>query len=120
MRRTGWAKVFAHADRRLLYILDQSPARDGHHLGRGCHGGKELYSSIEDERGLAIVGRPVVCFFERCEIRHHTLIILSDAGSAVRPKDAPTQLPLDCLAANDTDCISKSMEENIVCSAAHV
>ena len=67
MRRTGWATTFAHADRRLLSILDQTPVRDSHYLELGSYGGEELYSSIEDKRGLTIVGRAVDRFFERCE-----------------------------------------------------
>lgn len=67
MRRTGWAKTFANADRHLLSLLDQMPARDGHSLELGYYGERVVYSSVEDERRLAMVGQAADRFFDRCE-----------------------------------------------------
>lgn len=97
MRRTSWATTFAGADRGLLSILDQTPARDGHHLELGIYGSEVLQSSIEDERGLAIVAHATDRFFERCEdtARHtdHSVRCWLRSQIPGRSYKAPFELP---------------------------
>ena len=88
-----WARTFAHADRRLLSILDQNPARAGHHLELGVYGSEELYSSIEYERGLRSSVGQWIASLNGARIRHDILIIPFDAS--FRSQDSPAQLPLN-------------------------
>jgi hypothetical protein len=67
MRRTGWATTFAGADRRLLSLLIQNPAVDGHRLALGRYGTRVLYSSADDERRIVAIAGAVDRFFDRCE-----------------------------------------------------
>lgn len=97
MRRTGWATTFARANRRLLSSLDQTPARDGHCLELGSYGSEVLYSSIEDERSLAIAAQAADRFFEQCEdtARHteHSIRCWLRSQIPGRPYKAPFELP---------------------------
>jgi hypothetical protein len=67
MRRTGWVELFDGVNRSLLYQLRTSPAVDGFGLSLGHYGTQSLWSSVEDERYLATIGRAVDRFFDRCE-----------------------------------------------------
>ncbi|KAL9025823.1 MAG: hypothetical protein Q9196_005419 [Gyalolechia fulgens] len=67
IRRTNWAATFTGADRLLLLLLTDRPAASGHHLPLGRYGTTEIYSSVDDERRLAAIGKAVDHFFDRCE-----------------------------------------------------
>jgi hypothetical protein len=97
MRRTGWAKTFKGADRRLLSLLSQRPAVDGHSLELGCYGTRVLYSSADDERRLVAIAQAVDHFFDRCEdtARHteHSIRCWLRSNIPGRSYKAPFELP---------------------------
>lgn len=98
MRRTGWLKTFAGADRRLLSLLDQMPAVNGRDLDLGCYGKSMQYSSAGNERQLAMIGQAVDRFFDRCEdtVLHteHSIRCWLRSPIAMRPNKAPFELPM--------------------------
>lgn len=97
MRRTGWARMFKDADRRLLKRLSLPACANGLALspGRGRENGME--SPAGDEHRLLLVGRAVDLFFDRCEdtVRHtdHSILCWLRGHFPDRPFKAPFQLP---------------------------
>ena len=55
MRRTGWAKTFADADRSFLMKLAQMPQVADHGLLLGTSNGTDLYSCKADEQRLVLM-----------------------------------------------------------------
>ncbi|KAF2092347.1 hypothetical protein NA57DRAFT_8593, partial [Rhizodiscina lignyota] len=97
MRRTGWADTFAGADRYLLRRLTDPPTPHGYSLLLSRPGTDEICSSAEDEQALAVIGRAVDCFFDRCEdtarnTGHSARCWLRSQVSG-RPYKAPFELP---------------------------
>ncbi|KAK5109833.1 hypothetical protein LTR85_002038 [Meristemomyces frigidus] len=97
MRRTGWAQTFANADRSMLLVLAEGPAADGYRLELGRHGDKVLWSSAQDERALAVAGRAVDQFLDRCEdtARHtdQSIRCWLRGQTLGQPYKAPFELP---------------------------
>ncbi|PVH94160.1 hypothetical protein DM02DRAFT_200270 [Periconia macrospinosa] len=72
MRRTGWAEMFASANRRLLVQLSQMPYDAREDLSLGTYGAENLFSRREDEERLTHMVAALGRMFDRCEdtVRH--------------------------------------------------
>lgn len=97
MRRTGWPDTFAGTDRCLLGRLTDVPAEEGHSIMLGLHRADEIYSSADDERRLAAIGRAVDHFFDRCEDTarntDHSIRCWLRSQVVGHPYKAPFELP---------------------------
>jgi hypothetical protein len=72
MRRTGWAKTFADADRSFLMKLAQMPQVADHGLLLGTSNGTDLYSCKADEQRLVLMVAALGRVFDQCAdtVRH--------------------------------------------------
>nr|OQO30937.1 hypothetical protein B0A51_04164 [Rachicladosporium sp. CCFEE 5018] len=67
MHRPLWMQTFRGANRSMLLLLSEGPVIGGDGLELGQHHGRPLWSSAEDERGLASAACAVDKFLDRCE-----------------------------------------------------
>lgn len=97
MRRTNWATTFAGADRLLLSLLTDRPAANGLPLSLGRYGTTEMYSRVDDECRLTVIGKAVDHFFNRCEDTarntDHSVRCWLKSQIPGRPYKAPFEIP---------------------------
>lgn len=102
MRRTNWAATFAGANRLLLLLLTDKPAASGHRLPLGRYGTTEIYSSVDDERRLAAIGKAVDHFFNRCEDTARNTDHSLRCWLRSQMPDRPYKAPFELLGRNRT------------------
>ncbi|KAH7361356.1 hypothetical protein BKA66DRAFT_592980 [Pyrenochaeta sp. MPI-SDFR-AT-0127] len=67
MRRTGWGKIIADGNRKLLVVLAQLLYGAGKGLFLGKHGNTNLFSRREDEKRVMVIVAALDRAFDRCE-----------------------------------------------------
>jgi hypothetical protein len=96
MRRTGWTKTFAGANRKLLVELAQPPCVARGDLCLGTYGDRKLCSLKEDERRLVLMIAALDRLFDQCEdTAEHTDVSIRcwlRGQDSERPYKAPFEL----------------------------